>query len=241
MIRLREAWFEFNGRRSDEMGIMLTKMPVRGMAAERGKFQKIPGRHGAVWQPEDGMDTVEVKIECYVPDGNMEEISRWLTGSGLLCISDDPEWAYEARISKSFSRSNPIPRFTMQQFAVVFTCQPFRLMYPEAAPITITENGKRLSPEGNAIAQPRVEIRGSGSFMLTIGMRTMFFTDITDGIVVDSELMDALNLTGSALLNNHVSGDFFELDPEGMNVVTWVLEDGAEISEVIITPRWRCY
>lgn len=241
MIRLKEAWFEFNGQRSDNMGIMLTKMPTRGMAAERGAHQEVPGRSGAVWLSEGGYGTVEVRLECYVPDGSMDAIAKWLTGSGLLRFSDEPDRAYEARIAKGFSRTNPMPRFTMQQFTVTFVCQPFRLLYPAAGAITITQSGTLIAPQGTAPAQPKVEIHGSGSFALTIGQTSMFFTDIREGIIVDSGLMDALDLSGSVLMNNYVSGDFFELDPGGVNTVSWILEDSASISKVIVTPRWRYY
>ena len=241
MNRLKEAWFEFAGQRSDAMGIQLTKMPTRGMAAEKGTFQEVAGRSGAVWLPEDGFGTVEVRVECYVPDGKMDAIACWLTGAGLLRFSDEPDRAYDARIAKGFSRSNPLPRFSMQQFTVVFVCQPFRRLYPEAAAITVTASGTSIEQQGTAEAFPRVEIHGSGSFSMTIGMTTMFFTDISEGIVVDSELMDALDLSEAQLLNNSVSGDFFVLDPQGTCVLSWILDDGASISEVLITPRWRYY
>ena len=42
MIRITEAWFEFKGKRSDDMGIRLRQMPTRGMPAERGKYEELP-------------------------------------------------------------------------------------------------------------------------------------------------------------------------------------------------------
>lgn len=241
MQRIKKAWFSFNGRRSDELGIELAKMPTRGMSAERGTSHMIPGRTGAVWSPDGGSDDIEVKIECYVPSGDIAAAARWFRGSGQLVISDEPDRAYEARIVKGFTRSNPFPRFTAQMFTIVFTCNPVRYLYPRADTIDVTKSGTKLDVRGTAPAQPRVTIRGKGDFSVTIGMRTMFFTGITDGIIVDSELMDALSLDGAQLLNNHASGDFYELDPYGSNVVSWSLASGARIDSVKVTPRWRYY
>lgn len=240
MIRLTEAWFEFKGIRSDAMGIMLAKMPTRAIPAERGAFQTVSGRSGAVWSSDGGYEMIEIRMECDVPDGRMDAISQWLTGEGLLRFSDEPGRAYEARIARSFQRTNPVPRFTKQRFTVSFTCQPFRLLYPAASAITVTSSGTVLDFVGTAPAQPRVEIRGRGDFMVTVGRTTMFFTDISEGIIVDSELMDALSLDGASLMNNHVSGDFFELDPGFPASVSWIVNSGS-VSSVTITPRWRYF
>lgn len=241
MIRITDAWFEFKGKRSDDMGIRLRQMPARGMPAERGKYEELPGRSGALWFSEDGYGTVDVRIECDVPDGHMDSIAAWLTGSGLLRFSDEPNRAYEARIIRSFSRSNPFPRFTLQRFTVVFSCQPFRLLYPAADDIVVTASGTTLDMVGTAPAAPRVAIYGSGDFMVAIGRQAMFFTDISSGVIVDSALMDALTLDGGGLLNNNVSGDFFTLDPGYPTTVSWTLDSGAALSKIIITPRWRYY
>ena len=77
--------------------------------------------------------------------------------------------------------------------------------------------------------------------MVAIGRQVMFFTGISDGVIVDSALMDALTLDGGGLLNNHVSGDFFTLDPGYPTTVSWTLDSGAALSKIIITPRWRYF
>ena len=49
--------------------------------------------------------------------------------------------------------------------------------------------------------------------------------------------MDALNLEGSQLLNDKISGVPYEIQP-GNNTVKWLITSG-NISRVVITPRWR--
>ena len=130
---------------------------------------------------------------------------------------------------------------------MVFSCQPFARLWPEAEPIEITSSGTPLRNPGTAPSLPRIEIIGSGDFSLTIGMQTMFFIGVESGIIVDSELLDALTLDGSLLANGKIDGDFFEIPP-GESVVQW-LEGGIDeedestpgsIEKVTITPRWRC-
>ena len=65
----------------------------------------------------------------------------------------------------------------------------------------------------------------------------MYFTGVEDGIVVDSELMDAMDIYKTRFLNDRISGDFFEIQP-GYNTVEWEVASG-EITAIKITPRWR--
>lgn len=239
MIRLTEAWFEFAGKRSDGMGILLSQMPVREHPAARYTGFTVKGRSGVVRMSDGAFDEIEVSVVCDVPDGRIDAIAAWLTGSGLLRFSDEPDRAYEAHVVKAFKRSNPFPRFSCQRFTVIFSCQPFRLLYPAAADIAVTASGTALTAQGTAPARPRIAITGSGDFTLTIGRQSMDFTGISGGVIVDSELMDALTPDGAGLLNNCVAGDFFAIDPAYPNTVSWALEDGAEITRVVITPRWR--
>lgn len=240
MRALSEAWFEFKGIRSTDMGIYLRAMPTRTIPGRNYKRQKVSGRDGTVRQGDGAYNDVTVKIECDVHDETrLPEILAWLSGDGQLIFSDEPNLAYEASIEKEFTRSSVIPRFTAQRFTVTWTCEPFRAIVPPPSPIVITRNGETFINPGTIYSLPAVKIAGSGNFMVTIGMETMFFTDITDGVIVDSALMEAFTYDGALTCNDNVSGQPFRIRP-GLNAVSWALEDGAYISSIEITPRWRC-
>lgn len=239
MKRLNEAWFEFKGIRSDQMGIMLKQMPVRSLPGRNFTRKAVSGRDGTLKYGDFTYKDTTVRLECDVRDETkLEAILGWLTGSGDLRFSDEPDRVYAASIEKEYSRSSIQPRLTGQRFTVTWTCAPFRKEYDPLEGINITTSGVVVKNPGTATALPRVEIHGSGDFSLTIGMETIFFAGIDGGIVVDSELMDALNLEGSQLLNDKISGMPFEIQP-GNNTVSWLLGDGGEITKVVITPRWR--
>ena len=238
--RLTEAWFEFNGINSRDMGVQLRLMPTRSLPGRNYTRKKVAGRNGTVKTGDGGYTDVTVRLELDVPDpADVAAVCAWLTGDGVLRFSDEPDFAYEASIDKEFNRAPVVPRFATQRFSVTFVCAPFRLHWPISdTPIVVTQSGTALTNPGTAPSAPRVSIAGSGDFALTIGMQTMFFNDVDGGIIVDTELMDAFTADGVVLANNHVSGDFFWMRP-GMNVVSWQAEDGSSVSAVSIIPRWR--
>jgi phage-related protein len=247
MKRLTEAWFEFKGLRSDEMGIFLKQMPVRSMPGRNITRKTVAGRHGSLAYGDPTYKDVKVRIECDVRDeSKIPSILAWLTGDGLLRFSDEPSFAYDASVDAEYSRSSIQARLSGQRFTITWTCHPFRRMYPEADDMTFTRESTFTNP-GTTPSLPRVEIRGSGTFSLTIGMQTVFFTNVEGGgIIVDSELGDALNLEGNQLANECMDGALFEIQP-GYNGISWLAggedDEGNSVpgvvTAVIITPRWR--
>lgn len=250
MKRLTEAWFEFKGIRSDEMGIMIRQMPTRALPGRNVTRKIVSGRHGTLTYGKATYKDVNVRLECDIRDeSKVAAIMGWLNGDGRLRFSDEPDFEYQASVDKEYSRSSIQARLTGQRFTITWVCHPFRHQHPEAEEITITTNGKQITNPGTAPAQPRIEIRGSGDFSLTIGMQTAFFKNVEGGgIIIDSELGDALTLDESLLANDRMGGEMFEIQP-GYNVVSWLTggEDdegnptSGVVTAVIITPRWRYF
>lgn len=238
MGRIETQWFEFGGVRSADKGVRLIDSALYIRPPMRGDSLVASGRSGDLFQTDGAYDTVEIKRKCRVRLSALEDTSVWLTGSGLLRFSYAENRAYEARAVKAANFTQTIPGDDpLFEFDVTFTCQPFRLLYPEPSPISITQSGTTINNPGTAPSLPRVKIVGSGDFSLTIGMETLFFTGVEDGIIVDSALMDALTLDGALLANDHMSGTPFEIQP-GTNVVSWLADNGT-VQSVEITPRWR--
>lgn len=117
---------------------------------------------------------------------------------------------------------------------VVF--KPFRRISPDAADITITSSGTTITNPGTVYSLPRVKITGSGEATVNIGSDSVHFDSIpSGGIIVDSELMDAFNSSGTQLLNDLMDGEPWRI-PTGTSLVSW---EGS-VTKVIIEPRWRC-
>lgn len=252
MKRLTDAWFEFKGVKSSDMGVLLRQMPTRFLPGRNYTRRKAAGRDGSILTGDGSYNDVSVRIECSVPDASkLAAVLAWLTGSGSLRFSDEPNLTYDASVEKEYSRASIIPRCEGQRFTVTWTCAPIRRLYPEAADITATSSGTAFTAQGTYFALPRLAIYGRGAFHVTISggghSSSMFFASVpSPGIVVDSEKMDALTMDGAGLLNRCIlsnSDDFFRIWP-GANVISWGVGSGDEeesgsITKIIITPKWR--
>ena len=243
MKRLTEAWFEFKGIDSRDMGIYIAQMPTRGQPGMNVTRKSVAGRDGTLAYGDRTYKDISVSITCDARDATkLRQIAAWLTGSGPLRFSDEPDLIYDASIDKEIKRASIIAKMDGQRLPITWTCHPFKRIYPDAAPITITASGTAIQNPGTAPALPKLEISGSGDFAVTIGMQTLFFTGIDGGIIVDSELGDALTADAALLANDHVSGDLFEIQP-GTNTISWTTggeETTGTVKKIVITPRWRC-
>lgn len=234
MKALKEAWFEFKGVRSDAMGVMMIARPQREQPSANGENRQVAGRSGRIWLGDGSYDNGSAEVTCVVPDGDMDAVLAWLTGSGWLRFSDEPDRAYQARAIKGIARTQPMTRLAAQKFTVQFDCQPFRYAYPEPADVVLTAAGYVTNP-GTAAAQPKIRIEGSGDISVSIGGYWMAFEGVTDGVVVDCALMDVLNLSETQLMNGCAEMDEFPTLQPGANYVSWT----GDVTRIVISPRWR--
>lgn len=247
MARNNNSWFEFSGINSRDMGVQLKDAHIDFSGKWRGELKEVPGRNGFIWQGENAREYFEIKRVCRVRESNKRAAKAWLMGQGRLRFSHEPDAEYDARIIRKIdfkmvcSGTDPI-----YEFSVVFTCQPDPYIYPPAEDFTVISTGTQIPVPEHAYSLPRITITGNGDFSLTIGMQTVYFRDVKDGIIIDSELGDALTLDGSQLANDKMDGPLFEIQP-GYNAISWLTggtdEDGNAISgtitQITITPRWR--
>jgi len=247
LARINNTWFEFAGSNSRDMGVQLKSAHIDFSGEWRGSMEEISGRSGYLWTDEHARKYIEIKRTCRVRESNKRAVKAWLSGSGLLRFSREPDAQYDARIIQKIEFKQVCPGSDpIYEFDVTFTCQPDPYIYPPTADIAITASGTILPVPEHAYGLPRITIYGSGSFSLTIGMQTAFFSGVEGGIIIDSELGDALTLDGAQLANDKMTGELFKIQP-GYNVVSWLTggEDdegnavSGSISQVVITPRWR--
>lgn len=249
MISNRNAWFSFCGVTNSSMGVELLSAPTRAYPSRRGKMRKdIAGRDGFIFETDKCFESYQIRVECCAGDSaDMDAILLWLSGSGMLIFSDEPNRAYDARIVTSFTRTNFSPRVRNQRFILTWEVQPFRLLYPEAPNIVITTSGTAITAQGTAPSLPRISIVGNGYFSLTIGRQRADFRAVDGGIIIDSLLGDAFTADGALLANDKMDGELFRIDPLYTNTVSWLTggedDDGntasGSVTRVTITPRWR--
>lgn len=252
MGRLNDSWFEFNGVKSNDMGVRIMSAHMFSRGKMRGTQETVSARDGYLWISDDSMKQYDAKYTCRVLQSNLRACAAWLHGNGMLRFSQEPDAQYSARPIKAIEfKRITLDADPLYKFTVTFTCQPYAYVYPAAEDITITTSGTGFTALGTYFALPKLAIYGSGAFSVTISggghSSSMFFTGVpSGGIVVDSELMDALTMDGAGLLNRCIrsgSDDFFRIWP-GANTLTWGLGSGDEeesggITKIVLTPRWR--
>lgn len=225
----------YNGVSSDSVGVRLLSMPVRYAPSRYGESIQPSGRDGDIFYGTGARGTYPMKVECSARHSRLSEISAWLVASGRLVFSDEPTAAIDARIQDEveFRRvsndSDPLYRFTIS-----FVCQPFFTVLPEAADITVTQSDTLITNPYNAYSKPMITVRGSGDVTLNIGSYTCYLNELTDGMVIDSELLDAFTLDKALLANNQFDGEFPLLRP-GNQFISW----NGMVTSIVIKPRWR--
>lgn len=248
--RLSAAWFEFKGTKSTTLDVYMTKMPVRHIPARNLVRTKVAARSGTVRMTDGSYDDIAIDVSFrLLNQANRNTLAALLTGSGKLRFSDDDTYDYDAVIEEPPTMKFVHGGFNPQEYNVTFICHPFKTLHTPAANIVATEGGTYSNP-GTAEALPRVTVVGSGAFNITIAGMTMFFHDVVDGIIIDSELGDVLNADGTLLANLNAEGELFRIAP-GSFIVDWT-EGGigvdnndddvvlpGSITSVTITPRWR--
>lgn len=221
MKQLTEAWFEYAGAKSTDMGLRLLSMPRRYSPVVNGLREEVPGRDGYLWIPDGSCMAVDISVDCETIDGySMDEINEWLTqsGEGLLRFSDEPNRSYKARVIDPYSAENRFLRFDRKRLSINFSCQPHRYEWPESEPVRLLEAGFVDNP-GTIESLPRIEVAATGDYSITINGCVI---EVTGGsIIIDSELRDCLSIDGMALANSRVTlAEFPTLSP-GVNIVSW--------------------
>ena len=247
MARLNLGWIEFKGIKSSDMGVRIVGAQSYTSGLRRGSEEAVAGKNGYTWLSDETREQYDIKRICRVNASKWRAVKSWLSGSGALRFSGEADAQYEARIIAKIDYKQLCPgEDPIYEFTVAFTVQPDPYVYPPADIFVATAEGQELPTPENAYALPRITIIGSGDFSLTIGNQTVYFAGITDGIILDSELGDALTLDAALLANDKMDGDLFEIK-SGPNVISWQLggEDetgnasGGSIESVSILPRWR--
>ena len=100
------------------------------------------------------------------------------------------------------------------------------------ADITITTSGSTITNPGSVYSEPIITVTGSGDITLMVGTTIVELTDVAQNIVINSVLKEAYK--GTALMNDHMSGDFPVLKP-GQNAISW----SGNVTQVVVKPNWR--
>ena len=81
------GWFEWNGEKSTDYGIIVSQHPPLTIPSERSTQTNVPGRPGSLTtlEGEDVYDDMILSADCFIQDiSRISEIAAWLKGSGKV-------------------------------------------------------------------------------------------------------------------------------------------------------------
>ena len=214
---------------SRELGLFMERCPEKISPKRRDDTFTVPGRHGNLTTTDGAFDTYIRSAEFIVKDEKrLDEICAYFKGSGWLIFSNEPDRKFKARVANQIEFSHVIRHF--KRFVVEFEVQPFGYDVFEQ---TITKTAPfSLFNMGTFESEPIITLFGNGNITLYVNNKSIYLKEITDKIVIDSEMKNAYN--NSVSLNYKMSGDFPILSL-GENNISWV----GNITKLEIQPNWR--
>lgn len=235
---MNEPYVIFNGIKSSDIGLVAEKLPDFHRPARMVELIYIPGRDGRIVQDEGTEEayTTDMRINCMGQP--LSVIYSWLSGEGWMISSDEPDRA----VWVSFHGQIKDSRFRAEgkcfdSLTVPVYCQPYRYHMPQPEDEKITSRSGQVTNPGTAACMPIITIKGTGDVSVMFGGVQMDFEGLTDGIIVDSELMDCFSLDRSRLLNSMAEMEDFPTMQPGVTYIQW-MGDGS-IDEIIVSRRCR--
>ena len=229
-----QDYFIWKGTDCRQYGIHVSSQPPITLPAERTTQTNVPGRSGSLTtlEGDDVYDDLLLTAECFITDpARIPLIAGWLKGSGTVTFANRLGGYYKARIANQIPFEKVMKGRPHCTFSVNFRCFPF--WYQEnVQDVTLTTSGRFITNPGNVYAEPVITVYGSGDIALMVGGTIVELTDVSGSITVDTEIKEAYK--GTALLNDHMSGDFPVLKP-GSNAVSWT----GTVTKVVVRPNWR--
>lgn len=222
--------FIWKGIHSSEKGFKIISLPNISTPEKREEKIIIPGRSGYLTSTDNSYEGEVKSVEFDYFGNNFDGIKQWLVGSGEVIFSNEPDRYYKARIMNKLDLTRVLERF--HSGIVQFDCQPFGYDLQDET-ITITKNNSTIYNPGTYESQPYIKIFARGDVSLNINNEAIKFTNVTDYIELDSEIMECYK--DSKNCSNKMYGEFPILKI-GENKISWI----GNVDKIKTTPRWRC-
>lgn len=222
------AYFIFKGINSSDYLIVNKLPPIVKPTKDIEKIE-VQGRDGFLTQDNGTYRGILKPTECAIRDlSNIDFICSWLSGSGDVIFSNEPDKKYKATIINQIDFNKILWDF--HDFIIQFECQPHKYALTNSI-ITLTTSGT-VNNTGTKNSKPVLKLYATGTVDLTINSSVIHLTNISSYVIIDSDLLDCYKDTLS--MNNNMVGEFPELVP-GNNTISWT----GSVTKLEITPNWR--
>ena len=185
---MAEPYFVFKGIDSRAMGVRVISYPPIVRANMRTTAIAIPGRAGELTQTE-GDDIYEPYTRAMgvanAPGAQLQPVMDWLRGSGTMILGNETDFVYDVRVDAQLQMDKHFR--DCWSGSLQLRCKPFKRTAQSAADLSITSSGTDILNPGDVAARPQITLTGSGAATITIGGKTLTFTNLITGTVIDLE------------------------------------------------------
>ena len=233
-MKIHTPYFIYNGIDSRMMGVIVTAMPPTVRAAQRVESVKVPGRSGSLHETDGAYDNYTKTMECAIKKREkIDDIAAWLTGSGEIIFSSEPDKVYRVTISNKISIAQMMRTF--QKFQVSFDTYPFKYSVNRFDEALELEKPAVILGKGTVYSQPVITVYGSGAVALTINGADYPLGNVDDYVTINSEIEECYK--GDLNRNNIFSADEFPRLEPGDNTISWT----GNVEKIEIQPNWRWF
>ena len=228
----------FNGRSSDDFGIVVQYHPNDMIPSLCYESVKVAGRNGELHFSEHSYANVTRHYEIFLnteADGfasGVRGLAEWLCSADGYCrLTDsyDPTVFYLARYLGGTEVENKAIRYGTAE--IEFDCYPQKFLLSGETVTTIATSGAVINNPSYCASKPLLEVTCSGDGLITIGDKTLTIADIDDTFFLDCDIEEAFTAVDN--YNSNISGSYPVLT-SGNNTITF----SGDITEIKITPRW---
>lgn len=177
------GYFILNGKDSREFGI-LESVPIPPKAERTLQTVEIPGRMYPLNKVRDEFKNVQLSFVLGITDhAKVNEINKWLNGSGKLILSSDTSKYYNAFVHSAISPERLSVRFG--KIPIIFTVEPFRYDVDNPVISHIFTDIKDSQPEktikvtagGSYSCEPLYFFRWAGRIEMTVNGGDLLIID----------------------------------------------------------------
>lgn len=226
------GYFEFDGRRSDDLGLHIQYHPDYPTPERLGEDIIVPGRNGIMRISTGAYGNVAAQFDTWFKGGAQQAhgVKSWLLASEGYCrLSDsyDPGHFRMAQFLGPLDIENTLGR--VGRCNLEFTCKPQVFLTLGETPSVFAASGTLENPEAFP-ARPMTRVYGTGT--VTINGYACKINSSDEYTDLDSEIRQAFK-DGFSCNDKVLVPEFPVLGAGTNNIVL----DG-NITRVEITPRW---
>ena len=250
------AWFSFKGKRCDSQDVfcILEKLPLDIRSEKITQIIEMPTSEPIVYEP-GGYKQQVITLTVGIKDISMEHIhniNNWLTGSGKLIFSNQPDRHYIAVCYNALSGTRMVEQ--MGRMPVQFTLMPFARENDDTFHMvelwTNAYGGKSGNtagddhhPNGTGPSRPTMKIYFNGLTSLHMTHHATYtdidvdLTGLSDYIIFDCQNCKVYDKDNNVILNR-VVGNIDAIITPGNNNGTFDFSAGITRVDCIFNRRW---